>query len=106
VVDEENVHLELIRMAMMSVATMAIFPLQDLLGLGEEARMNVPSMAAGNWGWRMRAEMIAPETGLTLKEMSVIYGRNGWEREQGTEEQEEGERKREKTVRSSTCGAE
>jgi 4-alpha-glucanotransferase len=37
-----------------SVARVAIFPLQDVLGLGAEARMNLPATMAGNWQWRMR----------------------------------------------------
>ncbi|MEP7048776.1 MAG: 4-alpha-glucanotransferase [Pseudomonadota bacterium] len=45
-------HWDLIRVALMSVANTAIFPLQDLLGLGAEARMNVPGTASGNWEFR------------------------------------------------------
>src|SRR6185503_19127666 len=44
----------LIRTALSSVADTAIFPMQDLLGLGSECRMNVPGRADGNWGWRLR----------------------------------------------------
>jgi 4-alpha-glucanotransferase len=45
-------HWDMIRVALMSVANTAIFPLQDLLGLGTEARMNIPGTASGNWGFR------------------------------------------------------
>jgi 4-alpha-glucanotransferase len=53
---------ELLRVAWWSVAAVAIAPLQDLLNLGSEARMNVPGRAAGNWRWRCTTEMLsAPE---------------------------------------------
>ncbi len=42
----------LIRLAYQSVAELAIIPLQDVIGLGSEARMNVPAKASGNWTWR------------------------------------------------------
>ncbi|MBC8069630.1 MAG: 4-alpha-glucanotransferase, partial [Deltaproteobacteria bacterium] len=51
----EPAHRELVRMAMASVANTTIIPLQDLLGLGSEARMNTPGLADGNWGWRVPA---------------------------------------------------
>ena len=50
--DGREVHWDMIRVALMSVANTAIFPLQDLLGLGTEARMNVPGTASGNWEFR------------------------------------------------------
>jgi 4-alpha-glucanotransferase len=63
---------------MMSVARMAIFPLQDVLGLGRESRMNVPSEADGNWIWRLDPALLREDAWLKLKEMTVIYGRDGW----------------------------
>lgn len=50
---DDEVHWELIRCAASSVARTAIFPMQDVLGLGDEARMNTPATSAGNWGWRI-----------------------------------------------------
>jgi 4-alpha-glucanotransferase len=73
---QETVHWELIRLAMMSVARMAIFPLQDVLGLGRESRMNVPSEAVGNWGWRVDPALLRDEVWLKLKELTVIFGRD------------------------------
>jgi 4-alpha-glucanotransferase len=74
----DTVHWEMIRMAMMSVARTAIFPLQDVLGLGKESRMNVPSEVNGsNWTWRVDPALLRDETWLRLKEMTVIYGRDG-----------------------------
>lgn len=59
---------------MMSVADTAIFPIQDVLGTGEESRMNYPGRAEGNWIWRLRDDgyrMHAPR----LAEMTMRYGR-------------------------------
>lgn len=50
----------LIRTAFQSVAKLAVLPMQDLLGLGSEARMNVPGVADGNWSWQFRWEDIEP----------------------------------------------
>ena len=50
---------ELIRLAWSSVAALAIAPLQDVLNLGAEARMNVPGRAEGNWRWRCTADMLS-----------------------------------------------
>ncbi len=51
--DPHDPHRHAIRLAMTSPARTAIFPVQDVLGLGAEARMNTPSLANGNWSWRM-----------------------------------------------------
>ena len=53
--DGEEINWDLIRAAFASVANTAIIPLQDVLGLGSEARMNLPSSKEGNWGWRFRS---------------------------------------------------
>jgi 4-alpha-glucanotransferase len=50
--DGREAHWDMIRVALMSRADTAIFPLQDLLGQGSEARMNVPGTASGNWEYR------------------------------------------------------
>jgi 4-alpha-glucanotransferase len=71
----EKVHWELIRIAMMSVANMAIFPMQDILGLGEEARMNRPATTEGNWQWQLLPEQLTPHLTQRLLEMTEIYGR-------------------------------
>ena len=51
--EQANFHWAMIRETMKSVANLSIFPMQDILGLNEKARMNVPGKAAGNWQWRM-----------------------------------------------------
>lgn len=71
----DELHWELIRFVMMSVANIVIFPLQDILGLGEEARMNRPSFAEGNWQWRFLPEQLAPLSAQRLSELTQIYGR-------------------------------
>jgi 4-alpha-glucanotransferase len=66
---------ELIRLAMTSVAKAAIIPMQDLLGLGAEARMNRPSRARGNWLWRMRNGQATTALERDLKKVIETYGR-------------------------------
>ncbi len=72
-VTAEIVSWELVRMAMMSVADTAILPMQDILGLGEEARMNQPSTIEGNYRWRMLPEQMNLKG--DLKELTELYGR-------------------------------
>jgi 4-alpha-glucanotransferase len=65
---------ELIRLAMSSVADMAVVPMQDLLNLGEEARMNLPGESKGNYQWRLMTHQMEHLNGR-LKDMAEIYGR-------------------------------
>ncbi len=74
-IDDSNVSMELIRCAMMSVADTAIIPMQDLLELGMEARMNTPSTTFGNWEWRVSLEQLTSELAGKILEMTKIYGR-------------------------------
>jgi 4-alpha-glucanotransferase len=60
---------------MTSVANQAILPLQDVLGLGGEARMNFPSKAEGNWEWRYQADSLAKELGDRLQTLTRLSGR-------------------------------
>jgi 4-alpha-glucanotransferase len=66
---------ELIRMAWGSVASLAIAPLQDVLSLGSDARMNKPGVATGNWRWRFRLDQFRPEVIGRLAEMTHLYNR-------------------------------
>jgi 4-alpha-glucanotransferase len=70
-----NVHWDMIRFLEASVANTAIVPLQDVLGLGNEARMNVPSRAGGNWQWRFGEGDLTPELAERLANMAVAYER-------------------------------
>jgi 4-alpha-glucanotransferase len=74
-VTPEEVPWELIRLAMMSVANTVIFPMQDLLGLGEEARMTLPASTDGNWAWRLSPDLVTPGLAQALREITEIYGR-------------------------------
>jgi 4-alpha-glucanotransferase len=73
--DDEQVPRELIRLAMMSVARTAIIPMQDLLGLGQEGRMNYPSVAQGNWEWRLLPSQLTDGIADFLRDTTEIYGR-------------------------------
>jgi 4-alpha-glucanotransferase len=74
-VTEEEVHWELVRLAMMSVANTAILQMQDILGLGEDARTNRPAKRDGNWQWRLLPDQLTPSLTKRLLEMTEIYGR-------------------------------
>ncbi len=71
----ESVHWGMIRLALSSIATLAIIPLQDLLGLGSEARMNTPGLAEGNWEWRFDAAMLSNTLCHHLTTLTELYGR-------------------------------
>ncbi|NMG58921.1 4-alpha-glucanotransferase [Geitlerinema sp. P-1104] len=71
----EGFHWDLIRLALSTNANQAVFPLQDLLGLGEEARMNAPSSPQGNWEWRYQAEDLTDELRDRLRFYTMVYGR-------------------------------
>lgn len=64
-----------IEMAWASVAAKAIVPLQDLLELGAEARMNIPGIAEGNWGWRFRWDQLRGKHIRFLTEITKTYNR-------------------------------
>jgi 4-alpha-glucanotransferase len=61
---------ELMRLAWSSAAALAIAPLQDLLNLGSEARMNVPGGADGNWRWRVREDMLSSQAFQWLQDLT------------------------------------
>ena len=71
----EGIHWDLNRLALSSVANQAIIPLQDVLGLGTEARMNVPGKPVGNWEWRYQSDTLTQEVGECLKTLTETYGR-------------------------------
>jgi 4-alpha-glucanotransferase len=66
----------LVRELMKSTAAWAIVPMQDILRLGTEARMNKPSTLGGNWAWRMTEGAFTDEIAAELAELSRLYGRN------------------------------
>ena len=64
-----------IRLLLASVADMVILPMQDILSLGSEARMNTPATVGGNWTWRMTPDQMKPKLASRLHELNRIYGR-------------------------------
>ena len=74
-ISSEEAPRELIRMAMMSVADVAMIPLQDFLGLGIEGRMNRPASRDGNWRWRIGQGQLTPELASEIKEITETFGR-------------------------------
>jgi 4-alpha-glucanotransferase len=73
--DGVEAHWDLVRTLVSSVADTTIFPIQDLLGLGTEARMNVPGIAHGNWTFRVRDEALTPALAERLARLCDIYER-------------------------------
>jgi 4-alpha-glucanotransferase len=71
----EQIHWELIRALLMSVANTTIVTLQDVLGLDSDARMNFPGRGDGNWYWRFRWEQLTPELRSRLAKLTHTYGR-------------------------------
>jgi 4-alpha-glucanotransferase len=73
--DGKDVHWDFIRAVFASVANTAIVPLQDVLGLGTEARMNLPNSTEGNWAWRFKSGALTEKIGTRLRELTELYGR-------------------------------
>ena len=73
--DGKEIHWDFIRAVWSSVANSAIAPMQDLLGLGNEARMNLPASTNGNWNWQCKDGDFSVEIAERLLELTEIYGR-------------------------------
>nr|WP_321397177.1 4-alpha-glucanotransferase [uncultured Desulfobacter sp.] len=71
----KNIHRHMIRLAMMSVADTVIIPLQDILGLGADARLNQPAGAKNNWQWRLAKGSLTKQHAGWLKKTTAAYGR-------------------------------
>ncbi len=71
----DEIKWEFIRAVLSCVADLAVIPMQDYLGLGSEARINIPSTLGGNWTWRMKKGAFTKELALEIREMSELYGR-------------------------------
>jgi 4-alpha-glucanotransferase len=70
-----EIHWDFIRALMASVAATVLIPLQDVLGLGSEARMNMPSTSGSNWKWRCRPEMLRAREQQRLATLARTYER-------------------------------
>jgi 4-alpha-glucanotransferase len=73
--DDSDINWVMIRAALASVADVAIVPLQDVLGLGSSARMNLPGTVSGNWKWRYRPGALTGELSERLRELVTLYDR-------------------------------
>jgi 4-alpha-glucanotransferase len=74
--DGKEIHWDFIRAVLASVANTAVVPLQDLLGGGNEARMNLPNSIEGNWSWRFKPQVLTGELAQRLRELTELYGRS------------------------------
>lgn len=74
-VPTSQVHWELIRLAMGSVAKLLIIPMQDVLGLGEQARMNRPGTVKGNWSWQLGPNEKMAAIARELAKLTRVFGR-------------------------------
>jgi 4-alpha-glucanotransferase len=72
---EDGIHWAFIRAALNSVADLALVPLQDVLGLGSEARMNTPSLERGNWSWRLAPGQFTSELTAKLADLVEVTDR-------------------------------
>jgi 4-alpha-glucanotransferase len=69
----------MIRAVARSVANFAIFPMQDILHLGGDARMNTPSAGEGNWTWRYRSDALHPDFAIKMAKLMELTDRDGYE---------------------------
>ena len=69
----------MIRCAARSVANICVFPLQDILHLGSDARMNTPAAGAGNWTWRYRSDALHPDFSTRMAKLMEVTDRDGYE---------------------------
>ncbi len=72
---KKQINWEFVRSAYASVADLAVIPMQDILGLGSEARINTPSTLGDNWKWRMKPEAFTHELAQKTRELAGLYGR-------------------------------
>ncbi len=71
----KEIHWDFIRAALSSVADTAVIPMQDYLGLGAEARINIPSTLGDNWKWRLKKGQLDEGLAKKIREMTKLYGR-------------------------------
>lgn len=71
----DEIHWVMIRAVLASVANTALFPIQDVLGLGSEARMNLPGRQSGNWGFRFTWDQVETDTIRRLRDLVDLYER-------------------------------
>ena len=74
--DGSEIQWDFIRGVWASVAHTVVAPVQDLLGIGTEGRMNLPASSSGNWQWRLVEDSITPEVAERLRRLTATYGRS------------------------------
>jgi 4-alpha-glucanotransferase len=75
IADHSEINWAILKGAWRSVASIAIAPVQDFLGLGSEARINTPGVASGNWQWRLKDGLLTDELAQRIGRITKIYGR-------------------------------
>jgi 4-alpha-glucanotransferase len=75
-ISEQDIHGDFIHLAMMSVANLVIFPIQDLLGLDSSCRMNRPATLNGNWKWRLTQGQITDDLHQRLRSLTLLFNRS------------------------------
>ncbi|EKD39812.1 MAG: hypothetical protein ACD_75C00287G0001 [uncultured bacterium] len=73
--DRSAIHLDLIYLAQSSIAGLCIFPLQDILGFGNDCKMNSPGIPTGNWRWRCAGEFLTAEVSGRMQTTTRLFGR-------------------------------
>jgi 4-alpha-glucanotransferase len=73
--EDEEIQWAMIRTLLASVADTVLIPMQDVLGLGSEARMNLPGRMGGNWQWRYEQPQLRPEMATQLRALTELYER-------------------------------
>ena len=73
--DGKEIQWDFIKLALESVAEIAIIPYQDVIGLGSEGRMNIPGTIEGNWEWRFTWDQVGTDSANRLYELTALYGR-------------------------------
>lgn len=74
--DSSGIHEDLNYMAMSSISKLAIFPLQDILGFGNDCKMNSPGVPEGNWRWRCAPEFLTTDIKKQLRSLTELFGRS------------------------------
>ncbi len=73
--DQSGIHNDLMYLAQSSIAILCILPLQDVLGFGNDCKMNSPGVAQGNWRWRCAQEFLTQEVTERMKATTSLFGR-------------------------------
>jgi 4-alpha-glucanotransferase len=73
--NHSSIHQDLIYLAMASIGRLAIFPLQDVLGFGNDCRMNSPGTRKGNWTWRCAPRFFTDSLSFWLQDITILFGR-------------------------------